>query len=235
MKYKLLTGDNIDGLGWTLSDMLKSMGSTVIRCSNSLTALEAGCAEHRPDALIFFVTTVRDALFAFVEKIVELYPQMKIFVLSYVKSYTLRKMLEDIGITDYFLMPDLLSEICKYISVGLLPEDEQALTLDIMSYLEAKGVTRKYSGFYYMCTAMKVCLMKPELLSSMTLKLYPYIAEQLGTSYISVEKTLRRFGQYMTEQGVRFEQYNGVYPVSNAYMISLAIDEFAEMYDLSEY
>ena len=60
MKYKLLTGDNIDGLGWTLSDMLKSMGSTVIRCSNSLSALEEGCAEHRPDALIFFVTTVRD-------------------------------------------------------------------------------------------------------------------------------------------------------------------------------
>ena len=67
MKYKLLTRDNIDGLGWTLSDMLKSMGSMVIRCSNSLSALEAGCAEHRPDALIFFVTTVRDALFAFAE------------------------------------------------------------------------------------------------------------------------------------------------------------------------
>ena len=224
MRYKLLTGDNIDGLGWTLSDALKSLGARVIRCSNSLSALEAGCAEHKPDAH-----------FAFVEKMVGQYPKMKIFVLSYVKSYGLRRRLEDIGITNYFLMPDLLSEICKYIIVDLLPEDEQELTFDIISYLESKGIQRKNAGFYYFCTAIKISLLKPELLVPMTLRFYPYIAYLFDTSELSVEPRLRRFSSSIAEDGVLFARYKGEYPINNANLISLAADEFAELYDLSKY
>ena len=235
MRYKLLTGDNIDGLGWTLSDALKSLGARVIRCSNSLSALEAGCAEHKPDALIFFITVVRDELFIFAEKMVAQYPKMKIFVLSYVKSYGLRRRLEDIGITNYFLMPDLLSEICKYIIVDLLPEDEQELTFDIISYLESKGIQRKNAGFYYFCTAIKISLLKPELLVPMTLRFYPYIAYLFDTSELSVEPRLRRFSSSIAEDGVRFARYKGEYPINNANLISLAADEFAELYDLSKY
>ncbi|MDO4862831.1 MAG: sporulation initiation factor Spo0A C-terminal domain-containing protein [Ruminococcus sp.] len=234
MKYKLLTGDNIDGLGWTLSDRLKSMGLTAIRCSNCLSALEAGCAKHEPDALVFFVTTVRDELYDFVGRMVGKYPNMRIFVLSYVKSYGLRRRLEDLGVTDYFLMPDLLSEICRYIFIDLQPADEQQLTLDIMHYLERKGVTRVNSGFVCMCTAMKVCVLKPEALTTMTLRLYPCIAYKLGMTPESVEQTLRRFGKYIAEQGVRFERHKGSYPVNNANMISLALDEFTEMFDQYE-
>lgn len=230
MKYSLLTGDNIGGIGWNLSNALGNLGCSIIRCSNLFTELAGKCAEYKPDALVFFVTSESEELFSFVDKMVSEYPNMKIFVLSYVKSFQMRRRFEAAGITNFFLMPDLLSEICKYIVINLLPADEQHLMLDIMSYLGSKGISPLNSGFITMCIAMKLCILEPGLIKKITLRLYPCIAEELGSTPESVDQRLRRFSKSLNNNGVRFKQYNGKYPVSNSRMIKLALEEFNELY-----
>ena len=223
MKFVLLIGDTIDGTGKALSDVLKTASCNTVRCSNSLPALEAACAEYAPDALIFFITgsSISD-VYSFVEKMVFAYPKMKIFVLSYIKSSQMRKQLEKAGITNFFLMPDALNELSKYIIVDLLPAGEQALTLDIMSYLSSLGIPSLNSGYYIMCTAMKLCIREPELMNRITQRLYPRIAAQLDATPESVDQKLRRFSRY-----------KGRYPLNNTRLINAAVKEFTDKY--SEY
>ena len=232
MKRNLLTGDNIDGIGWVLADILTTMGFSVKRCSNLHSYLEKECAANTPDGLIFFVTSENEELYSFTEELVAKYVGMRIFVLSYIKSYRLRKQLEDIGITGYFLMPDLPSEICKWILADMLPDDERTLFLNIIEYLEAKGISCTKTGFYYMCSAMMAGIFMPRLLSRMTAGFYPLVAERMNSTPQCVDQSLRRFSKYITEHGVRFDAYKGTYPMTNTNLISSAIDEFSELYDI---
>ena len=229
MKQQLLTGDNIDGIGWLLSDILSTIGFDVKHCSNSFAALEEECIRNSFDGLVFFIMAETDELYSFVSRTSAESPDMKLFVLSYVKSYPMRRRLEMLGVADFFLMPESLNRISRYIYTAMLTNHDRPLAEEIISYLENKGI-KINTGFFYMYTAMRMCILRQELLDDMTAGFYPMLAEPMGTTPTGAEQVLRRFGKRMQNEGIVFGDKGGKSMTANKYMISSAIDEFMSKY-----
>lgn len=232
MSFKLLTGDNINGVGRILSKRFKELGFEVSYCSNSYPKLDAALSEFLPDGLVFFVTNEREELFSFIERTVRLYPQMKIFAISYMSSVRLRERLLEMGVYRYFLMPVTTNYICMAVMESVLPEEQLLYLPEIVEFLIHKGIYHYITGFFYMCTAIEISITRPELLSAMTEKFYPMIAEKHNVSSAFVECSLRRLGESAAGKGVTFSGYVGTYPMSNHDMISAAADEFVGKYNI---
>lgn len=230
MKLRMLTGDNIDGIGWTLSDRLSEMGFDVKYCSNMFSVLEAECARYKPDGLVFFIMAEREGLYEFTERMIGNYPEMKIFVLSYVTSYGVREKLERLGIAGYFLMPETPRIISKYIYRDMVPAEERLFRAEISDYLETRGVYHYCTGYSYLCLAVDCCINDISLSSRITGGLYPAIAEKVGATPQSVEIMLRRYSRYLAKLGIKFEDYTGKYPMRNSKLIKTVLGEFLDMY-----
>lgn len=232
MSFKLLTGDNINGVGRMLSRRFKELGFEVSYCSNIYSRFDAAIPELQPDGLIFFVMNEREELFSFVERTVQLYPGMKIFVISYINSGRLRDRLLGMGVYQYFLMPVTTNYICMAVMQAIVPEEQLPYLPEIVEFLTRKGIYRYITGFFFMCTAIEMSIGCPELLSAMTDKFYPLIAEKHNVSPAFVERSLRRLGEFAAGNGVTFQGYTGTYPMSNHDMIAAAVDEFVEKYNI---
>lgn len=64
----------------------------------------------------------------------------------------------------------------------------------IEDLLNRLGVTANYTGFFYMSTAIMLCIEHPELLTMITKQLYPEVARQYKTNWRSVERNIRTVG-----------------------------------------
>ena len=234
MEFKLLTGDNINGFGRLLAKRFSGFGFEAKCCSNGFQSIEAALSELHPDGLVFFVTSERDELFSFIKRTVKLYPQLKIFAVSYVNSRGLGERLLELGVYQYILMPATVSYICRVVTEAVVPEEKLLYLPEIVDFLMYKGIYNYITGFFYLCTAIEMCVSDPDLLSSMTDRFYPMIAKKHDVSPALVERSLRRLGAFIADKGVTFKGYSGTYPMSNHDMIAASADEFVEKYHIFE-
>lgn len=234
MSFKLLTGDNINGVGRILSKRFKELGFEISCCGNNYHRLDAALSELLPDGLILFVMNEREELFSFIEQTIRLYPRLKIFAVSYINSERLRDRLLETGVCRYFLMPATANYICMAVMEAVVPEEQLPYLPEIVEFLTHKGIYHYITGFFYMCTAIEMSISRPELLSAMTEKFYPLIAEKHNVSPAYVERSLRRLGDFAAGKEVTFDGYVGTYPMSNHDMIAAAVDEFVKKYNIFE-
>lgn len=64
----------------------------------------------------------------------------------------------------------------------------------IENLLNRLGVTANYTGFFYMSTAIALCLEHPDWLLLTTKQLYPEIARQYKSNWKAVERNIRTAG-----------------------------------------
>lgn len=57
--------------------------------------------------------------------------------------------------------------------------------------LDSLGLSARYAGFRYLALALDLAVRDPQILCSVTKRLYPEIARQCGTNWKAVERSIR--------------------------------------------
>lgn len=204
-KIKLLIiDDNIQ-----LNEMLAKYFSTksdvevVGSCSNPIEAIDL-IKELKPDALILDMIMPEADGLSLLERLntseVETMPAT--IVVSAVGSEQMVKMACDLGAKYYMVKPfnkDILykriQDLFGYrvIATRQIPSPVRSKSLDekITGVFLSIGIPAHIKGYHFLREAIKMVVKKPELINSITKKLYPGIAEPFETSASKVERAIR--------------------------------------------
>lgn len=105
----------------------------------------------------------------------------------------------------------------------------------VTQYLNEFGVVKRVKGFYYLKTAICICVEDPEKLNSMTKLLYPAVAKIYKTTSSSVERAIRYAIEMAWSKG-KNERLEGIFGYSvsarggrptNFKVIALLTDEIS--------
>ena len=232
MSKRILVGDIIDGEGKALAHRLSVFGLKTEYCSNNLMILEEKIVEQTPDGLVFYLTRDSEELYSFVKRMADRYPDMKIFAVAHSGTAVIEKKLKAMDINTLLLMPATENSICRSIMQSLVPQEEQIFIPEIESFLIAKGFSNLIIGFVYLCVAVELCICNPRIVRNMMSEFYPLIADKTNSTTQVVERSLRHLSYCSMKKGMRFDNYNGKYPVPNRELIIVLSDEFAAKYNI---
>ena len=74
------------------------------------------------------------------------------------------------------------------------------------------GIPPHIKGYGYLREGVKLAVVKPEIINSITKKLYPTIGEKFGTSASKVERAIRHAIEVAWNKG-RIESFNALFGV----------------------
>ncbi|MCR5074493.1 MAG: sporulation initiation factor Spo0A C-terminal domain-containing protein [Ruminococcus sp.] len=232
MRCRILIGDRFDGIGKMLADKLFTLGFDAVCCSNSPEAVLEILENEKYDGLVYNMMTKSREVYDMLDRVSELCPQMKVYLLSYVRMSSSAVKASGLKASVFILMPSTVSSISSVIMLNRPYVCGELIMPEIAAFLAKKGFSHTVSGFDYLCIAVEECVKEPELLSEMTTRLYPIIAERCCTTARLAERMLRHLGELAAKDGVEFRNYRGKFPISNREMIAAVTDEFAGKYGL---
>ncbi len=204
-KIKLLIIDDNTQLTEMLSKYFstKSDVEVVGSCSNPVEAIEA-IKEMKPDALIMDMIMPEADGISILERLnsSEIEEMPATIVVSAVGSEQMVKMACDLGVKYYMVKPfnkDILykrlQDLFGYrvIATRQVPSPVQSRSLDekITGVFLSIGIPAHIKGYHFLREAIKMVVKNPELINSITKKLYPGIAEPFETSASKVERAIR--------------------------------------------
>ncbi len=136
--------------------------------------------------------------FEVIEMTKEFCPKSKIIVISNLSNDGFMKKAMSYGVDYYMLKPvsteilsKRVSELCskqgKYSDIFDFKEVDEKLTNIFITV----GIPAHIKGYQFLREAIKLAMEKPEMINSITKKLYPSIAEKFDTSASKVERAIR--------------------------------------------
>ncbi|HPY86215.1 sporulation initiation factor Spo0A C-terminal domain-containing protein [Ruminococcus sp. XPD3002] len=226
MKKKLLIGDTIDGFGSRMASCFNGMGAVASVCSNRYSEYLSRLKNDHYDCMICTSINTDTEMYPFIRSVRSEFPDMLILAALYEVSDDYCKGLIDAGADNCFRLPYSVTDMCIWIC-GMLGEDTAELHLpEISRILEKKKFPTDMNGFSYLCTAAEICIRKPDMLESITDKLYSRIADKMNISEKLVERSLRHYSSALFEKGlipVLFDQEVGQ-ALTNRELIALTCD-----------
>lgn len=145
----------------------------------------------------------------------------KIVVLSALSSETFIKKAMDMGVDYYMLKPVNLDTLSK--RVGELMSSGKVLggtvsKIDAEKEIEEKitnifitvGIPAHIKGYQFLREAIKLAMENPDIINSITKKLYPSIAERFDTSASKVERAIRHAIEVAWNRG-KIENINNIF------------------------
>ena len=168
----------------------------------------------QPDVLVMEVMLSKLDGFAVFEKIKVLKEKTPkvIFVSSLSHSGFVTKALQ-MGASYFMIKPinaeNLESRINEILSNNLSQENRQ-LDEKISNFFISIGIPAHIKGYQFLREAVKLAVEEPEIISSITKKLYPTIAERFETSSSKVERGMRHAIEVAWNRG-KIENINNIF------------------------
>ena len=159
--------------------------------------------------------------FEVIERAKELNKNVKIIVLSALSSDTFIKKTMSLGVDYYMLKPVNFDVLVKRI-VDLFENDTQSGIVvsknDSEKEIEEKitnifitvGIPAHIKGYQFLREAIKLAMENPDIINSITKKLYPSIAERFDTSASKVERAIRHAIEVAWNRG-KIENINSIF------------------------
>ncbi len=191
----------------------------------------------KPDIVITDLVLSKMDGFALIENIKNINEeekQPKIFVLSAVSGNNFVQKAFDLGVEYYMLKPfdskalmQRLNECIKYTSPAITVEGlntgrpaflgrnkgkTRALEEKITNIFITVGIPAHIKGYQFLREAIKMSIEKPEIINSITKKLYPSIADRFDTSASKVERAIRHAIEVAWNRG-KIENINSIFGV----------------------
>lgn len=188
-------------------------------------------AENGKDALEFIANTNYDLVildlvlpyadgFEVIEQAKSNNQQTKFIVISSLSSDVFIKKAIGLGV-NYFMLKPLKSEILTKRVKDLFVSENLALTqgtLDTQKAIEEKitnifitvGIPAHIKGYQFLKEAIKLAIGDPDIINSITKRLYPSIAERFDTSASKVERAIRHAIEVAWNRG-KIENINNVF------------------------
>ena len=164
--------------------------------------------------------------FELIETIKNKNPSTKIIVMSSLSSDAFIKKVTSLGV-NYFMLKPVNAEILKKRSIELLNEklDTKAVvksnknsSFEFNREIEEKitdifitvGIPAHIKGYQFLREAIKLAMENPDIINSITKKLYPSIAERFDTSASKVERAIRHAIEVAWNRG-KIENINNIF------------------------
>ena len=192
--------------------------ATIDKTSSGLKAIELVKSKNYDLVILDLVLAEVDG-FEVIEEIKNLNKNTKIIVLSALSSDTFIKKAMSLGVDYYMLKPANLDVLSK--RVKDLVESEQinsAISKNTDKEIEEKitnifitvGIPAHIKGYQFLREAIKLAMENPDIINSITKKLYPSIAERFDTSASKVERAIRHAIEVAWNRG-KIENINNIF------------------------
>ncbi len=159
--------------------------------------------------------------FEVIEKAKTTNPKTKIIVMSALSSDTFIKKAVSMGVEYYMLKPVSVETLCKRVEDLLSDEMENNLLVSkndgeksveekITNIFITVGIPAHIKGYQFLREAIKLAMEDPDIINSITKKLYPSIAERFDTSASKVERAIRHAIEVAWNRG-KIENINNIF------------------------
>lgn len=156
--------------------------------------------------------------FEVMETAKEINKDMKIIVISALASDIFIKKATSLG-TSYFMLKPLSLEVLAKRVNDIFNEDEKSskkaslekeIEEKITNIFITVGIPAHIKGYQFLREAIKLSMENPDIINSITKKLYPSIAEKFDTSASKVERAIRHAIEVAWNRG-KIENINSVF------------------------
>ena len=218
-KIKVLLIDENEQTSKLLKENLEQSGYEVIgMTSNGTMALEQ-IKLNKPDVIIMDVVLSGVDGFSLIEKINELKINTKIIILSSLSLEGFVTKALNLGASYYMVKPFDI-EILKNRIEDVLNNNISKNVVNRNKNLEEKitnifitvGIPAHIKGYQFLREAIKMAVDNPEIINSITKKLYPSIAEKFETSASKVERAIRHAIEVAWNRG-KIENINNLFGI----------------------
>jgi len=204
-----------------LKDNLSNSGFEVIGvASNAIKALEE-IKITKPELIIMDVVLSGVDGFNLIEQINELKINTKIIVLSSLSLDGFITKALNLGVSYYMIKPfsadvlkdrinDVLNE--KELKNNVSNKKGKNLEEKITNIFITVGIPAHIKGYQFLREAIKMAIDNPDIINSITKKLYPQIAEKFETSASKVERAIRHAIEVAWNRG-KIENINTLFGV----------------------
>ncbi len=192
--------------------------ATIDKTSSGLKAIELVKSKNYDLVILDLVLAEVDG-FEVIEEIKNLNKNTKIIVLSALSSDTFIKKAMSLGVDYYMLKPanlDVLSKRVKdlvegeQISSAISKNTDKEIEEKITNIFITVGIPAHIKGYQFLREAIKLAMENPDIINSITKKLYPSIAERFDTSASKVERAIRHAIEVAWNRG-KIENINNIF------------------------
>lgn len=168
-----------------------------------------------PDVLIMEVMLTKIDGFAVMERLKELKDKMPkvIFVSNLSHSGFVTKAIQS-GVSYFMVKPvspeNLENRIVEVLDAGRSNNQNRQLDEKISNIFISIGIPAHIKGYQFLREAVKLAVEEPEIIGSITKKLYPTIAERFETSSSKVERGMRHAIEVAWNRG-KIENINNIF------------------------
>lgn len=184
-RKKVLICNKDGGTGLAAGELFNKTDFIVYNCTMFPCDLKANLRRCRYDVIVLYCTDNAQQVIHTIGKIKEKHPETDVIVVMNLRwvSYDEKFFLRGAALC-VWLDETTPTRLACYIRLMLFMKEFPDVDYDIAAYLTAHGLTgvrrglRK--GFYYLCTAVKICMDDPDAVNNMTDKVYVAVAEKCG-------------------------------------------------------
>lgn len=205
-------------------ELQKEVNAEVYYFNSSENALEE-MLKYRPDVVITDLLLSKMDGFEFIEKINSYFKQqVKVIVSTGISQDKFVAKAMDLGVYYYMLKPinianlakrveEALSEV-KVVRIVANPQNASKALDEKISYIfMTVGIPAHIKGYKFLREAIKLSIQDPNIINSITKKLYPSIAERFETTSSKVERAIRHAIEVAWNRG-KIENINDLFGVT---------------------
>lgn len=184
---------------------------------NGKTAIEIA-KEKKPDVIVLDIILPEVDGFEVIERTREIYPDTKIIVVSSLNSSSFVQRAMNSGVEYFMVKPIDISLIIKRITEITERKEMGIARVDSTKIIDEKitnifitvGIPAHIKGYYFLREAIKLAIQEPNIINSITKRLYPSIASVYETSSSKVERAIRHAIEVAWNKG-KIENINDVF------------------------
>jgi len=180
-------------------------------------------SNNKIDVLITDIILQNSDGFYLVEKVKEIDKEIKIVVVSAVFEDSLIKKAFSIGVNYYMIKPvdfNILNDRIEELLKTTVDDNVNKRSLQKTKQLEEKitnifitvGIPAHIKGYQFLREAIKMAIDNPDIINSITKRLYPSIAERFETSSSKVERAIRHAIEVAWNRG-KIENINALFGI----------------------
>lgn len=224
----IIVDDNLEASKCLSSDLQKKSNVEVLGiCQTADEAFEI-IKNQKPDCVITDLILKGVDGFEFLQKLKDNYSSVKVVVLSALSQDGFIQKSMNMGASYYMIKPyniDILSKrVEEIVSGSMLDDNASVLTVKAdksqLKALEEKitnifitvGIPAHIKGYQFLREAIKMAIDNPEIINSITKKLYPSIAEKFETTPSKVERAIRHAIEVAWNRG-KIENINTLFGI----------------------
>ena len=231
MKKQILIGNDKNCSGKLLSKKLMSFGYMCDYARNRCDILRKRLSKKNYECIFLFVPSDDSRVCDFLREIKNLNENILIVTAIYSCDDLLYNKLISCG-ADRCVVSPSPDDICTAVIDVVTKNDRKFFRPEIAEFLAEVKFPRYLSGFYYLCTAIEICVEKQLYDKIPTMNLYKEIAEKMNVKPLCVERSLRHFSRvsFYRNSVSRALKVKNMGTIKNSELILRTTVMFAEKY-----